>query len=114
MAQSDNRVGQKEFRRKNGIENLVDILNQCYCEEIIVQCNMNKEFNLLTYYTSVFNCVMNTIIGNKRSELHFIECGGVTSTIYAFEMVPKELKRICVSILIELLSNKKSIDYWND
>lgn len=57
---------------------------------------------------------MSTLIGNKRSELHFIECGGVTSTIYAFEMVPKYLKRLCVSILIELMNNKKSIDYWND
>jgi len=57
---------------------------------------------------------MSSVIGNKRSELHFIEIGGITSLIFAFEKVPRSLKRICCSILIELMTNKKSIEYYND
>ena len=34
--------------------------------------------------------------------------------LYAFEAVPKYLKRICISILIELVNNDKAIEYWND
>jgi len=75
-----------------------------------MQSNKHKEYNLITYYSSTFNCIMSSVIGNKRSELHFIEIGGITSLIFAFEKIPRSLKRICCSILIELMTNKKSVE----
>ena len=64
----DNRENQKEFRRKGGIELLK--VNLAYSE-------VEQSGNSSTFLLSVLDCLMNSVFGNKRSELHFLDIEGV-------------------------------------
>ena len=64
----DNRENQKEFRRKGGMEILKDQMAYSQVEQ---------SGNANTFLLSVIDCLTNTVFGNKRSELHFLDIEGV-------------------------------------
>ena len=64
----DNRNNQKEFRRKNGIENIKNNLAYSFVEQT---------GNPSTFLLSVLDCLQNAVFGNKRSEIHFLDIEGV-------------------------------------
>lgn len=63
----DQRENQKAFRRKNGIETVVEALQ---FKEI------DQSGNATTFLISVLDCLANSVFGNKRSELHFLDIDG--------------------------------------
>ena len=62
----DFRPNQKEFRRKGGIEIILQNLTLNY---------PNEKGNLYTFILAVNDCLWNAVYRNKRSELHFIDIG---------------------------------------
>ncbi len=62
----DFRPNQKEFRRKGGIELILQNLSPSY---------PNEKGNVYTFVLAVNDCLWNAVFRNKRSELHFIDIG---------------------------------------
>jgi hypothetical protein len=61
---------------------------------------------------SLVNVIFTAVIGNKRSESHFIDLEGICILLELLEICPIVLKRIILSTLCDLLSNKKSLSYF--
>jgi hypothetical protein len=101
------RGNQKEFRRKNGIEILKDNL---------AFSDVDQSGNSTTFVLSVLDCLANTVFGNKRSELHFLDLEGVYVLLDLIETCEESLKRLALASLCTLLENNKSFQYfieWN-
>jgi hypothetical protein len=101
------RANQKEFRRKGGLEILKD--NLAYAE-------VDQTGNASTFLLSVLDCLNNSVFGNKRSELHFLDIEGVYVLLDLVESCEKSLKRLTLSSLCTILENNKSFQYfveWN-
>lgn len=62
----DFRPNQKEFRRKGGIEIILQNLTPNFPSE---------KGNIYTFVLAVNDCLWNAVFRNKRSELHFIDIG---------------------------------------
>lgn len=95
----DNRDNQKEFRRKKGIEVLIK--NLAYAE-------VEQTGNASTFLLSVIDCLSNSVFGNKRSEIHFLDIEGVYVLLDLAENCEESLKRLCLSALCTILENVKS------
>jgi hypothetical protein len=103
----DCRPNQKEFRRKGGIEILKENLQ--YSE-------VDQTGNASTFLLSVLDCLNNSVFGNKRSELHFLDIEGVYVLLDLIESCETSLKRLTLSSLCTILENNKSFQYfveWN-
>ena len=99
----DNRDNQKEFRRKSGIEYLK--VNLAYSE-------VEQSGNASTFLLSVIDCLSNSVFGNKRSELHFLDIEGVYVLLDLAETCESSLKRLCLSAICTILENPKSFQYF--
>jgi len=99
----DNRENQKEFRRKKGIEVLIK--NLAYAE-------VEQTGNASTFLLSVIDCLTNSVFGNKRSEIHFLDIEGVYVLLDLAENCEESLKRLCLSALCTILENVKSFQYF--
>jgi hypothetical protein len=65
---------------------------------------------------AVLDCISNTIFGNKRSEIHFLDIDGVQNLLNLVECSEYTLKRLALSNLCTILENTKSFKYfieWN-
>jgi hypothetical protein len=103
----DHRNNQKEFRRRGGIEALKTCL--AYSE-------VEQSGNAQTFLLAVLDCLANTVFGNKRSELHFLDIDGVYMLLDLAESCEAALKRLCLSNICTILENPKSFSYfveWN-
>lgn len=103
----DCRENQKTFRRVNGIEAVKDNLQ---CAEV------DQSGNSTTFQVAVLDCLTNSIFGNKRSELHFLDIEGVQVLLDLIESCEYTLKRLSLSCLCTILENTKSFQYfveWN-
>lgn len=95
----DNRNNQKEFRRKQGIE---------YLKTNLAYSEVEQSGNASTFLLSVIDCLSNTVFGNKRSELHFLDIEGVYVLLDLAESSEECLKRLCLSAICTVLENPKS------
>ena len=103
----DCRANQKEFRRKGGIEIIKE--NLAYSE-------VDQSGNASTVLLAVLDCLNNSVFGNKRSELHFLDIEGVYVLLDLIENSEYSLKRLTLSSLCTILENNKSFQYfveWN-
>lgn len=99
----DNRDNQKEFRRKKGIEFLKD--NLAYQE-------VEQTGNASTFILSVLDCLCNSVYGNKRSEIHFLDIEGIYVLLELAETCDTSLRRLCLSSICTILENPKSFNYF--
>lgn len=99
----DNRENQKEFRRKNGIENI---------KQNLAYSQVEQTGNASTFLLSVLDCLSSSVFGNKRSELHFLDIEGVYVLLDLAESCEQSLKRVCISSLCTILENAKSFQYF--
>lgn len=99
----EHRNNQKEFRRSNGIENIKKNLAYGLVEQT---------GNSSTFLLSVLDCLSNSVFGNKRSEMHFLDIEGVYVLLDMAETCEHALKRICISCLCTILENAKSFQYF--
>ena len=102
---SDYRPNQKEFRRKGGIELVLQNLATEY---------VNEKGNIFTFVLSVNDCLWNAVFHNKRSELHFIDIGGVFTLLDMLETCDEVHKRVLISSLSTILENPKAISMFQD
>lgn len=103
----DQRENQKLFRRKNGIELVVNSLQ--YDE-------VDQSGNSITFLVAVLDCISNAVFGNKRSEVHFLDIDGVQNLLNLVECSEYTLKRLALSNLCTILESTKSFKYfveWN-
>ena len=70
------RENQKLFRRKNGIELVVNQLNYN---------DVDQSGNTITFLVAVLDCISNSVFGNKRSEIHFLDIDGVQNLLNLIE-----------------------------
>ena len=99
----DNKLAQKEFRRKGGIDILQKNLNY---QNILDQIGNQKLFILV-----VLDCLWNAVIGNKRNEEQFI----VDSLSTLFELLEQSDGihiKIILSCIASLVDNKRSFSYF--
>ena len=68
--------------------------------------------NASTFLLSVLDCLTNTVFGNKRSELHFLDIEGVYVLLDLAEYCEASLKRLCLSSICTILENAKSFQYF--
>eukprot|EP00826_Nyctotherus_ovalis_P063893 TRINITY_DN9369_c0_g1_i11.p1 TRINITY_DN9369_c0_g1~~TRINITY_DN9369_c0_g1_i11.p1 ORF type:complete len:608 (+),score=219.86 TRINITY_DN9369_c0_g1_i11:633-2456(+) len=99
------RPNQKEFRRKGGIELILQNLSTDYPGE---------KGNVFTFVLAVSDCLWNAVFGNKRSELHFVDTGGVFTLLDLLESCDEAHKRVLVSSLSTILENPKAIPMFQD
>lgn len=103
----DNRDNQKCLRRCGGIEVLIKNLQ--YTE-------VDHSGNGITFMGAVLDCLANSVFGNKRSELHFLDVEGVSVLLDLIETCEYTVKRLAISCLCTILENAKSFSYfveWN-
>lgn len=103
----DQRENQKLFRRKNGIELVVQSLQ--YNE-------VDQSGNSITFLVAVLDCISNAVFGNKRSEIHFLDIDGVQNLLNLVECSEYTIKRLALSNLCTILETTKSFKYfveWN-
>ena len=103
----DNRDNQKEFRRKDGIE---------YLKKNLAYAEVEQSGNASTFLLSVIDCLTNSVFGNKRSELHFLDIEGIYVLLDLAENCEQSLKRSVLSAICTILENPKSFQYfveWN-
>lgn len=103
----DQRDNQKLFRRKNGIELVVQSLQ--YDE-------VDQSGNSITFLVAVLDCISNAVFGNKRSEIHFLDIEGVQNLLNLVENSEYTIKRLALSNLCTILESTKSFKYfveWN-
>lgn len=101
----DFRLNQKEFRRKGGIELILQSLAPTYPGE---------KGNVYTFVLAVNDCLWNAVFRNKRSELHFIDIGGVFTLLDMLEACDEVHKRVLMSSLSTILENPKAIPMFQD
>jgi hypothetical protein len=99
------RSNQKEFRRKAGIELILQNLSTEY---------VNEKGNIFTFVLAINDCLWNAVFGNKRSELHFIDIGGVFTLLDMLESCDEVHKRVLISSLSTILENPKAIPMFQD
>ena len=99
------RPNQKEFRRKGGIELILQNLAPTY---------PNEKGNVFTFVLAVNDCLWNAVFHNKRSELHFIDIGGVFSLLDMLEACDDVHKRVLMSSLSTIIENAKAIPMFQD
>jgi len=97
-------MGQKEFRRKAGIDILIANLNY---QSILDQIGNQKIFILVA-----LDCLWNAIIGNKRNEEQFIEIEGLSTLFNLLEQSDNTHVKIILSCLASLVDNKRSFSYF--
>lgn len=100
----NNKLAQKEFRRKGGIEILKKNLNY---QNVLDQIGNQKIFILV-----VLDCLWNSIIGNKRNEEQFIELDGLFTLFELLEQSDDIHIKIILSCLASLVDNKRSFSYF--
>jgi hypothetical protein len=100
----DNKLGQKEFRRKAGIDILRRNLNY---QSVLDQIGNQKIFILVA-----LDCLWNAIIGNKRNEEQFIEMDGLFTLFELLEQSDNTHVKIILSCLASLVDNKRSFSYF--
>lgn len=101
------RENQKLFRRKNGIELVVNQLNYN---------DVDQSGNTITFLVAVLDCISNSVFGNKRSEIHFLDIDGVQNLLNLIEQSEYTIKRLALSNLCTILECAKSFKYfveWN-
>lgn len=99
-----NKLAQKEFRRKGGIEILKKNLNY---QNILDQLGNQKIFILV-----VLDCLWNAVIGNKRNEEQFIELEGLFTLFELLEQSDDIHIKIILSCVASLVDNKRSFSYF--
>lgn len=95
------------MRRANGIETMIN--NMQYTE-------VDHSGNAITFLGSVLDCLANAVMGNKRSEMHFLDVEGVYVLLDLIETCDYTVKRLAVSCLCTCLENSKAFQYfveWN-
>ena len=100
----DNKLAQKEFRRKGGIEILQKNLNY---QNVLDQIGNQKLFILV-----VLDCLWNAVIGNKRNEEQFIELDGLSTLFELLEQSDGFHIKIILSCIASLVDNKRSFSYF--
>lgn len=100
----DNKLAQKEFRRKGGIEILKK--NLVY-QNVIDQIGNQKIFIMI-----VLDCLWNAIIGNKRNEEQFIDMDGMFTIFELIEQSDNIHIKLILSCLASLVDNKRSYSYF--
>lgn len=60
----------------------------------------------------MIDCLSNSVFGNKRSEIHFLDIEGVYVLLDLAENCEESLKRLCLSALCTILENVKSFQYF--
>lgn len=100
----DNKLAQKEFRRKGGIEILKK--NLVY-QNVIDQIGNQKIFIMI-----VLDCLWNSIIGNKRNEEQFIDMDGMFTIFELLEQSDNIHIKLILSCLASLVDNKRSYSYF--
>lgn len=99
-----NKLAQKEFRRKGGIEILKK--NLVY-QNVIDQIGNQKIFIMV-----VLDCLWNAIIGNKRNEEQFIDMDGMFTIFELLEQSDNIHIKLILSCLASLVDNKRSYSYF--
>ncbi len=99
-----NKLAQKEFRRKGGIEILKKNLNY---QSILDQLGNQKIFILV-----VLDCLWNSVVGNKRNEEQFIELDGLFTLFELLEQSDEIHIKIILSCIASLVDNKRSFSYF--
>lgn len=69
---------------------------------------VDQSGNSITFTLATLDCLKNSIYGNKRSELHFLDVEGVQILLDLIEICDYTLKRIALSCLCTILENQKS------
>lgn len=100
----NNKLAQKEFRRKGGIDTLKKNLNY---QNILDQIGNQKIYILV-----VLDCLWNSIIGNKRNEEQFIELDGLFTLFELLEQSDDIHIKIILSCIASLVDNKRSFSYF--
>ena len=100
----DNKLAQKEFRRKGGIEILQKNLNY---QNVLDQIGNQKLFILV-----VLDCLWNAVIGNKRNEEQFIELDSLSTLFELLEQSDGIHIKIILSCIASLVDNKRSFSYF--
>jgi len=100
----NNKLAQKEFRRKGGIECIKKNLNY---QNILNQIGNQKIFILV-----VLDCLWNSVIGNKRNEEQFIEIDGLFTLFDVLEQSDDIHIKIILSCIASLVDNKRSYSYF--
>jgi hypothetical protein len=99
-----NKLAQKEFRRKGGIEILKKNLNY---HSILDQLGNQKIFILV-----VLDCLWNSVVGNKRNEEQFIELEGLSTLFELLEQSDEIHIKIILTCIASLVDNKRSFTYF--
>ncbi len=103
----EQRENQKLFRRKGGIELIV---NSLQFDEV------DQSGNSITFLVAALDCLTNAVFGNKRSEIHFLDIDGVQNLLNLVETSEYTIKRLALSNLCTILETTKSFKYfveWN-
>lgn len=100
----NNKLAQKEFRRKGGIDILKKNLNY---QNILDQIGNQKIYILV-----VLDCLWNAVIGNKRNEEQFIELDGLFTLFELLEQSDDIHIKIILSCIASLVDNKRSFSYF--
>lgn len=100
----DNKLAQKEFRRKGGIEILKKNLNY---QNVLDQIGNQKLFILV-----VLDCLWSAVIGNKRNEEQFIELDSLSTLFELLEQSDGIHIKIILSCIASLVDNKRSLTYY--
>ncbi|MCQ2815674.1 MAG: hypothetical protein MJ252_00260 [archaeon] len=100
----DNKMAQKEFRRKGGIDILQKNLNY---QNVLDQIGNQKLFILV-----VLDCLWNAVIGNKRNEEQFIELDSLSTLFELLEQSDGIHMKIILSCIASLADNKRSYSYF--
>ena len=100
----DNKLAQKEFRRKGGIDILQKNLNY---QNILDQIGNQKLFILV-----VLDCLWNAVIGNKRNEEQFIELDSLSTLFELLEQSDGIHIKIILSCIASLVDTTRSFSYF--
>ena len=100
----NNKLAQKEFRRKGGIDILKKNLNY-----LVV---LDKIGNQKIFILVVLDCLWNAIIGNKRNEEQFIEMDGLFTLFNLLENSDDIHIKIILSCIASLVDNKRCFSYF--
>jgi hypothetical protein len=93
------RQNQKELRRKGGIELLKENLSY----HASSKNRIDKSGNVTTFVLALLDCLNNSVFGNRRSEIHFIEIEGVYVLLDLLEESEVALQRLILSSLCTIL-----------
>ena len=100
----NNKLAQKEFRRKGGIDILKKNLNY--------QTVLDQIGNQKIYILIVIDCLWNSIIGNKRNEEQFIEVDGLFTLFELLEQSDLIHIKVILSCVASLVDNKRAFTYF--